>query len=196
MVKRPHAVELIVGAAEDPVFGPILLVGHGGMAVEVIDDKALALPPLDPVLAEDALSRTRVDRLLRGYRDRAPAARGAVCDAMIRLSQLIADVAEIAELDINPLLADAERRDRARCAHRRAQAGGGPSAQRASRSGPIRSSSRAEIEHRGETLRIRPIRPDDEPLHRSLHRRADAGGHRGCASSAAARADATRWRRG
>jgi acetyltransferase len=77
MIKRPHAVELILGAAEDPVFGPILMVGHGGVAAEVIDDKALALPPLDPVLAEDALSRTRVDRLLRGYRDRAPAARGA-----------------------------------------------------------------------------------------------------------------------
>src|SRR5437868_230648 len=70
MIKRPHAVELILGAAEDPVFGPILMVGHGGVAAEVIDDKALALPPLDPVLAEAALSRTRVDRLLRGYRNR------------------------------------------------------------------------------------------------------------------------------
>ena len=59
---------------------------------------------LDPVLAEDALSRTRVDRLLRGYRDRPPAARESVCDVMIRLSQLIADVNEIAELDINPLM--------------------------------------------------------------------------------------------
>src|SRR6185436_10738619 len=108
MVKRPHAVELILGAAEDPVFGPILMVGHGGVAAEVIDDKALALPPLDPVLAEDALSRTRVDRLLRGYRDRAPAARGAVGEAMVRLSELIADVDEIAELDINPLLVDAD----------------------------------------------------------------------------------------
>jgi acetyltransferase len=108
MIKRPHAVELILGATEDPVFGPVLMVGHGGVAAEVIDDKALALPPLDPVLAEDALSRTRVDRLLRGYRDRSPAARGAVGEVMVRLSELIADVEEIAELDINPLLADAE----------------------------------------------------------------------------------------
>src|SRR5260370_421626 len=107
MVKRPHAIELILGAAEDPVFGPILMVGHGGVAAEVIDDKALALPPLDPVLAEAALSRTRVDRLLRGYRDREPAARGAVGEAMVPLSQLVADVDEIAELDINPLLVDA-----------------------------------------------------------------------------------------
>src|SRR5260370_19344265 len=106
MIKRPHAVELILGAAEDPVFGPVLMVGHGGVAAEVIDDKALALPPLDPVLAEAALSRTRIDRLLRGYRDREPAARGAVGEAMVHLSQLVADVDAIAELDINPLLVD------------------------------------------------------------------------------------------
>src|SRR5262249_13883870 len=96
MIKRPYAVELIAGAAEDPVFGPILMIGHGGVAAEVIDDKALALPPLDPVLAEDALSRTRVDRLLRGYRDRAPAARGAGCDPMIPLPQPTPPVAQLA----------------------------------------------------------------------------------------------------
>ena len=143
MIKRPHAVELILGAAEDPVFGPILMVGHGGVAAEVIDDKALALPPLDPVLAEDALSRTRVDRLLRGYRDRAPAARGAVGEAMIRLSQLIADVGEIAELDINPLLVDADgvlALD-ARIVVRKPAAG--ESGPHASPSSPIRSSSRS-----------------------------------------------------
>jgi acetyltransferase len=163
MIKRPNAVELILGAAEDPVFGPILMVGHGGVAAEVIDDKALALPPLDPVLAEDALSRTRVDRLLRGYRDRGPAARGAVGDAMIRLSQLIADVGEIAELDINPLLVDAEGvvvLD-ARIVVRR------PSGQeRAARFAikPYPVELEIDIEHRGERLHIRPIRPDDEAL--------------------------------
>jgi acetyltransferase len=164
MVKRPHAVELILGAAEDPVFGPILMVGHGGVAAEVIDDKALALPPLDPVLAEDALSRTRVDRLLRGYRDRAPAARGAVGDAMIRLSQLIADVGEIAELDINPLLADADgvvALD-ARIVVRRPARGQERAARFAIRPYPIELES--EIEHRGERLKLRPIRPDDEAM--------------------------------
>ncbi|MBS0523195.1 MAG: bifunctional acetate--CoA ligase family protein/GNAT family N-acetyltransferase [Proteobacteria bacterium] len=164
MVKRPNAVELILGAAEDPVFGPILMVGHGGVAAEVIDDKALALPPLDPVLAEDALSRTRVDRLLRGYRDRAPAARSAVCDAMIRLSQLIADVGEIAELDINPLLVDAAGvvvLD-ARIVVRKPAEGHEGAGRFAIRPYPVELE--AEIEHRGEHLRIRPIRPDDEPL--------------------------------
>jgi acetyltransferase len=164
MIKRPHAVELILGAAEDPVFGPILMVGHGGVAAEVIDDKALALPPLDPVLAEDALSRTRVDRLLRGYRDRAPAARGVVGEAMIRLSQLIADVGEIAELDINPLLVDADgvvALD-ARIVVRQPAQGDERAARFAIRPYPVELER--EIEHRGERLRVRPIRPDDEAL--------------------------------
>jgi acetyltransferase len=140
------------------------MVGHGGVAAEVIDDKALALPPLDPVLAEDALSRTRVDRLLRGYRDRAPAARGAVCEAMIRLSQLIADVGEIAELDINPLLVDAEgvvALD-ARIVVRQPPHGDERAARFAIRPYPIELER--DIEHRGERLHIRPIRPDDEAL--------------------------------
>jgi acetyltransferase len=170
MIKRPHAVELILGAAEDPVFGPILLVGHGGVAAEVIDDKALALPPLDPVLAEDALSRTRVDRLLRGYRDRPPAARGAVCDVLVRLSQLIADVGEIAELDINPLLADADgviALD-ARIVVRK-PTGQERGARFAIRPYPVELET--EIVHRGERLFIRPIRPDDEPLIQAFTKR-------------------------
>jgi len=164
MIKRPHAVELIMGAAEDPVFGPILMVGHGGVAAEVIDDKALALPPLDLVLAEDALSRTRVDRLLRGYRDRAPAARGAVGEAMVRLSELIADVGEIAELDINPLLADADgvlALD-ARIVVRTPAAGEKRAARFAIKPYPVELE--IEIRHGDETLRLRPIRPDDEAL--------------------------------
>ena len=170
MVKRPHAVELILGAAEDPVFGPILMIGHGGVAAEVIDDKALALPPLDPVLAEYALGRTRVDRLLRGYRDRPPADRAAVCDVLIRLSRLIADVGEIAELDVNPLLADADgviALD-ARIVVR-SPAGQERGARFAIKPYPVELES--EIEHRGERLRVRPIRPDDEALLQAFVRR-------------------------
>ena len=171
MIKRPHAVELILGAAEDPVFGPILMVGHGGVAAEVIDDKALALPPLDLVLAEDALSRTRVDRLLRGYRDRPPAARQAVGEAMVRLSQLIADVDEIAELDINPLLADADgvlALD-ARIVVRKPQAGQERAARFAIRPYPVELE--CAIDHGGKHLRIRPIRPQDEALIDGFFRR-------------------------
>jgi acetyltransferase len=161
MVRRPNAIEIILGATEDPVFGPIVMVGHGGVAAEVIDDKALALPPLDAVLADEALSRTRVDRLLRGYRDRPPADREAVGEAMIQLSQLIADVDEVAELDINPLLVDAsgvlvvDARIVVRKPARQERA-----ARFAIKPYPVELET--EIEHRGEKLRIRPIRPQDE----------------------------------
>ena len=195
MIKRPHAVELILGAAEDPVFGPILMVGHGGVAAEVIDDKALALPPLDPVLAEDALSRTRVDRLLRGYRDRPPAARGAVGDALVRLSQLIADVDEIAELDINPLLADAEgvvALD-ARIVVRKPRKT--RSAPRASPSGPIRWSSRPTSTQGGESCD-----PADPAGGRAADPAPSPGTDAGGRAHALLRPDAgaqrTRWRRG
>jgi len=122
------------------------------------------LPPLDPVLAEAALSRTRVDRLLRGYRDRKPANRGAVGEAMVHLSQLIADVDEIAELDINPLLVDAEgviALD-ARIVVKAPEAGQERAARLAIRPYPVELE--AEIQHGGERLAIRPIRPEDEDL--------------------------------
>ncbi|MDB5644166.1 MAG: family N-acetyltransferase, partial [Hyphomicrobiales bacterium] len=69
MVKRPHARELIAGIADDPTFGPVIVFGRGGKAVEVINDRALALPPLDLRLAHELIERTRVVRILRTYRD-------------------------------------------------------------------------------------------------------------------------------
>ena len=69
MIVRPRGIELIAGLADDPTFGPVVLFGHGGVAVEAIGDRALALPPLDLGLARDLISRTRVARLLDGYRD-------------------------------------------------------------------------------------------------------------------------------
>ena len=106
MVTRPLAQELIVGASIDPLFGPVLLFGQGGTAVEVLADRAIALPPLNRVLARELVSRTRVARLLAGYRDHPPADLDAICDVLIALSQMLADLPELAELDINPLWAD------------------------------------------------------------------------------------------
>lgn len=105
-VRRPGAYELIVGVIEDPQFGPVILFGHGGTAVEVVNDKALALPPLNMHLAYEVMSRTRIYRQLSGYRGLPPANLDAVALTLIRVSHLVVDVAEIAELDINPLLAD------------------------------------------------------------------------------------------
>ncbi|NWG52439.1 MAG: bifunctional acetate--CoA ligase family protein/GNAT family N-acetyltransferase [Hydrogenophilaceae bacterium] len=108
MVRRPHAQELILGAVEDSVFGPCLLFGQGGVATEIVADRALGLPPLNSVLAADMIRRTRVARLLAGYRDRAPADHAAIAATLVALSDLVINLPEIAELDINPLLADAD----------------------------------------------------------------------------------------
>lgn len=106
MIRRPNGRELIAGVAEDPTFGPVILFGRGGTAVEVINDKALALPPLDMNLARAQIERTRVARLLRSYRDKPQADIDAVAQTLVRLAQLSADIPEIRGLDLNPLIAD------------------------------------------------------------------------------------------
>jgi acetyltransferase len=107
MVVRSQALELIIGMTRDPVFGPALLFGAGGTAVEVLDDTAKALPPLDDVLGGDLIDATRIGRLLQGYRDHKPADRAAVLAAINAVSALIVDFPCITALDVNPLLADA-----------------------------------------------------------------------------------------
>ena len=106
MVKRRYARELIAGIADDPIFGPVILFGAGGIAVEVENDTALTLPPLHMTLAHELIDRTRVVRRLNAYRDWPAADRDAVALTLVKLSQLSADLPEVRELDINPLLAD------------------------------------------------------------------------------------------
>jgi acetyltransferase len=106
MIGRPQARELIAGFADDPTFGPVIVFGRGGTAVEVIDDKALALPPLDMKLARDLIARTRVSRRLKAYRNVPAANEPDIALLLVKLSQLAADLPEVRELDINPLLAD------------------------------------------------------------------------------------------
>ena len=108
MIKRGHAQELIIGLSVDPTFGPVILFGQGGVGVEIIADTAMALPPLNSALASDLIARTRVSKLLAGYRDRAPANHAAIEQALTAVSELAVNHPEIAELDINPLLADAD----------------------------------------------------------------------------------------
>src|SRR5207253_5899566 len=106
MMVRPKARELILGLADDPTFGTVIVFGRGGTAVEIINDKALALPPLDLQLARDLIERTRVSRLLRAYRDVPAVKQDTVAMVLVKLGQMAADIPEIRELDINPLLAD------------------------------------------------------------------------------------------
>ncbi len=106
MIRRPGAYELVIGATEDRQFGPVILFGQGGTAVEIINDKALALPPLNMRLAHELISQTRIYRLLKGYRSTAAVDLDAIAMALIRVAQLMIDIPAISQLDINPLLAN------------------------------------------------------------------------------------------
>jgi len=106
MIARPYVRELAAGIADDPTFGPVVMFGSGGTAVEVVNDKALALPPLDLNLATDLIGRTRTARLLKGYRDVPAANESAIALLLVKLAQLAADLPEVAELDLNPILAN------------------------------------------------------------------------------------------
>lgn len=108
MTQRPHAQEVLAGIVQDPTFGPVVMVGHGGVGVEILADRALGLPPLNADLAREMIDKTRVSRLLAGYRDRRPADLTALARALVALGQLAADLPQIGELDVNPLLCDAE----------------------------------------------------------------------------------------
>jgi acetyltransferase len=163
MINKPRAHELIAGMAVDRQFGPFLLFGQGGTAVEVINDKALALPPLNLTLARELMSQTRIFRQLQGYRDQPPAALEEVAMTLVRLSQLVADLDEVVEIDINPLLVD-EKGAIALDARVRVAAG-----QQSGRGGRLaimpypRELERTVPVAGFESATLRPIRPEDAP---------------------------------
>jgi acetyltransferase len=95
--------EIIVGIRRDPQFGPLLLVGSGGVEVELLRDVSLDLAPLSPARAARLLDTTRAGVRLKGWRGAAPADRPAVLNTMLRLAQMACDFPTIAELEINPL---------------------------------------------------------------------------------------------
>lgn len=162
MARRSGAPELIVGAATDPVFGPVLLFGRGGTAVEVIGDAAVGFPPLNMNLARELVSRTRVSKLLGGSPGRPPADQEAICLTLVQLSQLIVDLSEVIDVDVNPLLAD-ESGVLALDARIRIAPPAG-SERLAIR--PYPSELEETIALRaGGLLVLRPIRPEDEPAH-------------------------------
>ena len=171
MVVKPKAHEIIVGAAVDAVFGPVMLFGQGGVAVEIVADSAVALPPLNMALAADLVSRTRVARLLDGYRDRPPANREALHLTLVKLSHLMVDAADIAEIDINPLLVD-ENGVIALDARMRAVKSTSAGADRLAIR-PYPSELEQPVMMNGREVMLRPIRPEDEPQHAQLLPRVD-----------------------
>ncbi|MEO7496619.1 MAG: GNAT family N-acetyltransferase [Massilia sp.] len=168
MARRPEAIELIVGVATDPVFGPVILFGQGGIAVEVTADHAVALPPLNAVLARDLIGRTRVARLLAGFRHRPAVDMEAIISTLLQISQLVADIPELVELDINPLLADSAGAIVLDARMRVALADQSASSLDRLAIRPYPPELEETIAWDGRPLLLRPIRPEDGAAHQAF----------------------------
>ena len=106
MLERPHAREVMIGIAHDPVFGPVISFGAGGTAVEVFADSQVALPPLNGYLSRELIRGTRVARFLNRFRNLPEADAAALTDVLQRVSEIACELPSVRELDINPLLVD------------------------------------------------------------------------------------------
>jgi acetyltransferase len=176
MVQR-GGYEVILGSSFDPQFGPVLLFGSGGQLVEVFRDRALALPPLNTTLAQRLMEETLIYRALKCVRGGKPIDLLAMEQLIVRFSQLVVALPAIKEIDINPLLASSEgliALDARVVLH-----GPGVSEDRilrpVIRPYPLQYVSQWTLKN-GESITIRPIRPEDEPqivkFHESLSERS------------------------
>jgi len=162
--------ELIVGSSVDPQFGPVLLFGMGGTLVEVVRDRALALPPLTTTLARRMIERTQIYRALTGVRGRDPVDLAELERLLVRFSHLVVEHPWIAEIDINPLLASSQRLialDARVVLHP-------PDTDPATLPRPaIRPYPTQHVgswtSTDGTSFTVRPIRPEDEPLMVRFH---------------------------
>jgi acetyltransferase len=166
MVTAPDGVELILGSRKDAVFGPVIMIGLGGVAAEVLEDFSLGLPPLNERLARRMLEALRSWPILAGQRHRPAVCIERLLETLIRFSYLVADSPRIAEIDVNPLLVS-PREVIALDARVRVDpsypVGMRPFSHLAIHPYPehlVRQSNLLD----GTPVTLRPIRPEDEPL--------------------------------
>jgi acetyltransferase len=106
MISRGNGRELMVGVTRDPVFGPAITFGAGGIAVEVLRDRAVALPPLNAALVSDMIGSTRIAKMLDEFRSLPAVDRPALEALLLRVSEIACEMPEVTEIDINPVVAD------------------------------------------------------------------------------------------
>jgi acetyltransferase len=168
---RLDGYELIIGSSLDAQFGPVLLFGAGGILVEVFQDRALGLPPLNTTLARRLMERTLIYKALQGVRGRPPVNMAALETLLVRFSKLVVEQRLLKEVDINPLLASAGQPvalDARMVLH-------APGVQEselpplAIHPYPSQYEGRLRTKD-GTELIVRPIRPEDEPKMEAFHR--------------------------
>ena len=170
MVKL-EGYELILGSSIDSQFGPVLLFGAGGQLVEVFWDRALALPPLNTTLARRMMEQTRIFKALQGVRGRDPVDLAGLEELLVRFSQLVVEQRWIREIDVNPLLASGERLLAldARVVVYGPEMSEDLLPRLAVRPYPAQYVGDWTMKN-GQTVTIRPIRPEDEPLMVQFHK--------------------------
>jgi acetyltransferase len=171
MVSR-DGYELILGSSIDAQFGPVLLFGSGGQLVEVYKDRALALPPLNTTLARRMMEQTKIFTALEGVRGRKPVPLADLDQLLVRFSRLVVEQPWIREIDINPLVASAERLI---ALDARVILFGQETCEQdlprtAIRPYPVQYVGTWTPKD-GTSVAIRPIRPEDEPLMVAFHER-------------------------
>ncbi|PMB35437.1 acetyl CoA synthetase subunit alpha [Fischerella thermalis BR2B] len=175
MVNLKNSYELILGSSIDAQFGPVLLFGTGGQLVEVFQDRALGLPPLNTTLARRMMEQTRIYKALQGVRGRKAVNLEALEQLLVRFSQVVVEQRLIKEIDINPLLVKAEGIDEnslvaldARIVLHDLDITEAQLPKLAIRPYPTQYVS-SWTTRNGMQVTIRPIRPEDEPLMIKLH---------------------------
>jgi acetyltransferase len=170
--------ECLMGIASDPAFGPVITFGAGGTLVELISDRSVALPPLSAAMAEDMIARTRVKSLLGEFRGTAPVATSCLTDVLLALSELACELPEVRELDINPLVADAsgvvavDVRVQLRAAAEATLPGDGEGRYNHCAIEPYPRELVRSVQLRdGQTLRLRPVRPEDAGMEQEFVRK-------------------------
>ncbi len=163
--------ELIIGSSVDAQFGPVLLFGTGGRLVQVFEDRALALPPLNTTLARRMMEQTRIYKALKGERGHRCVDLPALEELMVRFSDLVIENPVIKEIDINPVLACAERPVSldARVVVHDQSVTDDQLPRSAIRPYPSRYASEWTMKD-GNPIMIRPIRPEDEPMIIEFHK--------------------------
>lgn len=167
---RSRGYELLVGSSLDRQFGPVVVFGAGGVLVEILEDSALALPPLTRTLARRTMERTRIFKALQGTRGRPPVPLAELETLLVRFSRLVADLPDIVEIDINPLLAGAEGAVALDARMLLAPPDAVDTSDRRLAIPPYPNQYTAPYRLRdGTEVEVRVIRPEDEPLIVELH---------------------------
>lgn len=170
MIGSADAYELILGSSPDSQFGPVILFGAGGSLVEVFQDRALGLPPLTSILARRMMERTKIHHALQGVRGRPPVNLAALEGLIVQFSYLVAEQSWIKEIDINPLLASADTLLAldARIILYPVDTEPEKLPRLAIRPYPVQYEQSTTTKG-GLPVKIRPIRPEDEPLLVKFH---------------------------